>query len=469
MRERDLSREPEDHTSRSRRPLAISLEQAEEIAGRVQELVRAGRARSAWELIRHLHPADMGSIVAGLPRTSRDAMIQVMSPDTVAWMLRQLNPVQAARIGTRFGSNMLSFVFGQLRPHQAIATLRHLSIRRAHEVAESLDQPLPETEFLASEPDTARALMVEEVPTARVDGLAESARDSLRSLEEVGQKLTHVFVLGEEEDLVGQISMVDLALADNSAPIRSITSPVVATVTVDTPAEECARLQRHYNLTQLPVVEGNRILGVILAESLLGATVEEDTRQMQQVANIAGETVDGPLSNSVRSRLPWLTVNLCTTFLAAATVALFESTLTKVVVLAAFLPVVAGQGGIGGTQTLTLIVRAMALGELVGVGAQRLLAREVVLGILHGIWLGILVAIIAILWKQNVGLGLVLGVAMFGNMIIAGFVGAGVPLFLRQVGLDPAVASAVVVTTVTDVFGFLLFLGIASAAISLIL
>ena len=262
--------------------------------------------------------------------------------------------------------------------------------------------------------------------------------------------------------------MVDLALVDNATPIRTIASSVVATVTVDTPADECARFQRHYNLTQLPVVDNDRMIGVILAESLLGATVDQDTRQMQQVGNVAGETVDGPLASSIRTRLPWLTINLGTTFLAAATVALFESTVTQVVVLAAFLPVVAGQGGIGGTQTLTLIVRAVALGELVGVGARRLLAREAVLGILHGVWLGVLVAVIAIIWKQNLGLGLVLGIAMLGNMMIAGSVGAGVPLFLRRMGLDPAVASAVVVTTVTDVFGFLLFLGFASASISLI-
>ena len=469
MREPDLPQEPEGRARELRRPLAISLDQAEEIAARVQELINAGRARSAWELIRHLHPADMGSIVAGLPRASRDAMILVMSPDTVAWMLRQMNPVQAARVGTRLGSQMLTFVLGQLRPHHAIATLRRLPIGRAHEVAESLEQPLDETEFLDYEADTAGSLMVEQVPSAHIDGLAESARESLRAFDEIGHKLTHVFVVGDEDDLVGQIGMVDLALADNAAPIRAITYPIVATVTVDTPAEECARLQRHYNLTQLPVVDDGKILGVILEESLLGATVEQDTRQMQQMANVAGETVDGPLSNSLRSRLPWLTVNLFTTFLAAATVALFESTLAKVVVLAAFLPVVAGQGGIGGTQTLTLIVRAIALGELVGVSARRLLAREAVLGILHGVWLGVLVAVIAILWKQNVGLGLVLGVAMFGNMIIAGSVGASVPLFLRQLGLDPAVASAVVVTTVTDVFGFLLFLGIATVSISLIL
>ena len=201
----------------------------------------------------------------------------------------------------------------------------------------------------------------------------------------------------------------------------------------------------------------------------MSAAVEHDTRQMLQVASVAGESIDGPLTASIRTRLPWLTVNLATTFLAAATVGLFESTLVQVVVLAAFLPVVAGQGGIGGTQTLTLIVRAIALGELVGIGARRLLAREAVLGLLHGVWLGVLVAVIAILWKQNLGLGLVLGVAMLGNMIIAGSVGAAVPLFLRRIGVDPAVSSAVVVTTFTDVFGFLLFLGIASASINLII
>ena len=201
----------------------------------------------------------------------------------------------------------------------------------------------------------------------------------------------------------------------------------------------------------------------------MSAAVEHDTRQMLQVASVAGESIDGPLTASIRTRLPWLTVNLATTFLAAATVGLFESTLVQVVVLAAFLPVVAGQGGIGGTQTLTLIVRAIALGELVGIGARRLLAREAVLGLLHWVWLGVLVAVIAILWKQNLGLGLVLGVAMLGNMIIAGSVGAAVPLFLRRIGVDPAVSSAVVVTTFTDVFGFLLFLGIASASINLII
>lgn len=460
---------PESVADGLEQPRAISQDEAAEIAGQVQDLISEGKTQSAWELIRHLHPADMGSIVAGLPRASRGALVRVMSPQTVAWMLRQMNPVEAGRVGTRIGSRLLTSVIGQIHPDHAIAILRRLPIPRVHEVAESLDEPLPDEELLAHEPDTAGALMVAELPTVAIDGMASAARDKLRELPGIAHKLTHLFVVGDGDVLMGQIGMVDLALAHSGAPVRDIASPIVATVTVDTPAEECARLRRHYNLTQLPVVDGDRLIGVILAESLLGATVEQDTRQMQQVANVAGETIDGPLVNSVQTRLPWLTVNLGTTFLAAATVALFESTLTQVVVLAAFLPVVAGQGGIGGTQTLTLIVRAIALGELVGVQAQRLLVREALLGILHGVVLGVLVAVIAILWKQNLGLGLVLGVAMFGNMIIAGTIGAAVPLFLRRIGQDPAVASAVLVTTATDVFGFLLFLGIASASISLIL
>ena len=311
--------------------------------------------------------------------------------------------------------------------------------------------------------------MISQLPTVGIDDMVKTARDNLRTLDDTRHKLTHIFVVEDSGGPVGQISMVELALADDSAPVRAITSSIVATVTVDTPADECARLRRHYNLTQLPVVDGDRLIGVILAESLLSATLEHDTRQMQQVASVAGETVGGPLSNSIRTRLPWLTLNLVTTFIAAGTVTLFESTLTQAVVLAAFLPVVAGQSGIGGTQTLTLIVRAIALGQLVGVGARRILAREAVLGIVHGVWLGVMVAVIAILWKQNLALGMVVGVAMLGNMLVAGSVGAAVPLIMRRIGIDPAVASAVVVTTFTDVCGFLLFLSIATVSINLIL
>ncbi len=449
------------------RPQVISRDRATEIAREVQRLIGDGDEHRAWEMVRHLHPADIGAIVAALPKTSRDTMVRVISPHTFALILRQMNPMDAARLSARLGSRMLSGVLNQVHPRDAMDTLLRLPKRQARRVAETLEQPLPDTELLEHRNDTAGALMINAFPTVNIHDLASSALENLRALDRSRYQFTHVFILDDGE-LVGQVNMVDLALARDDTPVQSIVEPVLATVTVSTSAEECARLRRHYNVTQLAVVDEGRLVGVIPAELLLSAAVQEDTRQMLRPAGVAGETLDGPLLGSLRTRLPWLTLNLGTTFLAAAMISVFESTLAQVVVLAAFLPVVAGQGGIGGTQTLTLIVRAMALGELVGVNAGRLLIREALLGLLNGVWLGVLVAAIAFIWQGNPALGLVLGVAMLGNMIIAGTVGAAVPLFLRRVGVDPAVASAIVVTTFTDVFGFLLFLGIATAVLSLL-
>lgn len=447
---------------------AIPLEEVGRIADRVQELIAAGNEAAAWQRLRQLHPADVGLILAGLPRASSEALLELMSPQTVTWMLHHMNPVEASRLGARLSIQTLSFVLDQVNPRHALAALQRLPIRRAQEVAEQLDQPIAESELLSQDPNTAGALMTDRFVAVDPDANMAELRMALDALQEDRNRLTYLYMHDAQGLPAGQISMVDLALAPADAKASSIASPLTAVVSVDTSAQECARLRRHYNLTQLPVVEGNSLIGVVLADELLGVTVEEDTRQMLQVANVPGERADGPMAQSIRTRLPWLTVNLATTFLAAATISLFESTLTQLVVLAAFLPVVAGQGGIGGTQTLTLIVRAIALGELVGVRAKRLLAREATLGLVHGIWLGLLVAAIAIIWQGNYGLALVLGLAMLGNMLVAGTVGAGVPLLMRRVGIDPAVASAVVVTTFTDVFGFLLFLGIAQAAISLL-
>jgi magnesium transporter len=168
---------------------------------------------------------------------------------------------------------------------------------------------------------------------------------------------------------------------------------------------------------------------------------------------------------SLRNRLPWLYINLGTTFLAALVISFFESTIALLAVLAVFLPVVAGQGGIGGTQTLTLVVRSMVLGEINGRNGLRLLVREIALGILHGLLMAVVVGVIAYFWKGSYMLGVVLGLAMLGNMIIAGLAGAGIPLLLVRLKIDPAVASAVIVTTCTDVAGFFLFLGLATVLI----
>ena len=202
---------------------------------------------------------------------------------------------------------------------------------------------------------------------------------------------------------------------------------------------------------------------------MIGVLEEEATEDMYRMIGVGGEEKAlGPFWRSVRGRLPWLCVNLGTAILAGLVITLFQSTLAQAVVLAAFLPVIAGQGGIAGTQTLTIIVRSMALGEITAASARRLLVKEIGLGLVHGIALGALVGVFTVVWKGSEWLALIVGLAVLLNMVVAGVGGVLVPLILRALRIDPALASAVAVTTVTDVVGFLVYLGFASLAIGLI-
>jgi magnesium transporter len=222
---------------------------------------------------------------------------------------------------------------------------------------------------------------------------------------------------------------------------------------------------KRYNIHRLPVVNRSNVLvGVLKLENMMDVLEEEATQDMYRMVGVGEEekALD-PFWRSVRSRLPWLIVNLGTAMLAGLVVTLFQSTIVQMIALAAFLPVIAGQGGIAGTQTLTLIVRSLALGDVSPTDAKRLLLKEVGLGLVHGLALGLLVAVIAYLWKGNAVLALVVGVSM---LVVAGFSGVVVPLGMRAMRLDPVLSYAVAVTTMTDVIGFLVYLGLASAVIT---
>ncbi len=192
--------------------------------------------------------------------------MRVISPNTFAWILQQMNPMDAARLSARLGSRMISRVLNQVHAREAMDTLLRLPNRQAWSVAGTLEQPLPDPELLEHSRHTAGALVIIQFPTVREGDLAEAALDNLRELERTRYQFTHVFVLAEGGELAGQVNMVDLALSRNETPVREIVEPVLATVAVSTPSEECARLRRHYNVTQLPVVEEGRLIGVIPAE-----------------------------------------------------------------------------------------------------------------------------------------------------------------------------------------------------------
>ena len=285
-----------------------------------------------------------------------------------------------------------------------------------------------------------------------------------------GEHTSQVLVVDNDNRLVGALSLIRLALSRSSAIVQDIMERETRSVTAETDQEDCARLMQRYDLSHLPVVDQQgRLLGVILGEDLFDVVEEEATEDMLRMAGVGDETVFGPLLKSARSRLPWLYVNLGTAFLAALVIGLFESTIARVVALTVFLPIVPGQGGMGGVQTLTLIVRSMALGGVPARRGLQLVAREFFLGLTQGLLLGLAVGLVAYLWKGNIILGLILALAMVGNMAVAGLTGSGVPLLLRWMRVDPAVSSAVFITTVTDVIGLFLFLGLATLLINWLL
>jgi magnesium transporter len=233
---------------------------------------------------------------------------------------------------------------------------------------------------------------------------------------------------------------------------------------VDTDQEDVARQVASYNLLAIPVIdEENKLAGIITVDDVIDVIKDEATEDIYRLAGVAGdERAFTPASESLRKRLPWLGVNLGTAFLASGVVAFFEGTIDLFPVLAIFMPIVAGMGGNAGTQTLTVVVRGIALGELSWGNAKKALLKEALVGIGNGIALGIAAALVVWMTRGNPVLGAVLGLAMIINMFVAATAGTLVPLGLRAVNIDPALASSVFITTMTDIFGFFSFLGLAT-------
>ena len=439
------------------------------IQGLVQELQRlleSGQRPEALERFGGLHPVDQGEVLDGLPRDIQQSLIADLDHSVLADILEYLEPEESAElVGGREPAD-LAQVLDLTDADVAVDLLQHISEDKQQETLEAMIDSTEVSELLQYQDDTAGGLMTPDYPVVLETTTTPNALDQLRLLGPDAEDINSVLVVDTEHRLVGSLSVTRLALARANMVVGDIMDREINSVVAATDQEECARVMQRYNLNLLPVVDGEgRLAGVVLAEDLMDVVAEEATEDMFRIASVGGERIAGPLTNSLRRRLPWLYINLATAFLAAVMVSLFEDTITKVVALAVFLPVVASQGGIGGTQTVTLVVRSMALGEVPRRLGLRLLARELALGLIHGVALGIVVGFVAYLWKGNFTLGLVLGLAMLGNMLVAGMFGAGVPLLLRHLKMDPAVSSAVFVTTFTDVIGFVLFLGLAAAFI----
>ncbi|MFC1941522.1 magnesium transporter [Chloroflexota bacterium] len=450
--------------------LPLDEEKTEDIAEQIQNLVEQDSQLAAMEIFNKLHPGDQGEVMEDLPLSTQQELLTTLTPKEAADILEYLEPEDVVKISEGIDSSALSDILDEADSDVSADVLRQLPEERSQDVLSKMEEPEEVIPLLQYDDDSAGGLMILEYVVVKDSVNAADALNALRQQEPEAKDIRSIFVVDTEERLVGYLNIARLALARPRSMIKSIMEVDVIFVDSGTDQEECARVMEHYNLDHLPVVdEDRRLVGVIMSEDIINIVEEEATEDMYRLAGISGERVSGPLHISMRNRLPWLSINLITTFLAALVISIFESTIARVVILAAFLPVVAGQGGIGGTQTLTLVIRSMTLGEISRRGGFRLLRREISLGLAHGLILGVAVGVVGYIWKGNYMLGLILAMAMVGNMVIAGLTGAGVPLLLTRLRIDPAVASAVIVTTCTDVFGFFLFLGLATVLVSFLL
>jgi magnesium transporter len=317
--------------------------------------------------------------------------------------------------------------------------------------------------LLEYDEQTAGRIMNPYVFALNEDMTVGEAITELQSNRDV-EMVFYLYVVDERKHLVGVVSLRRLLLVSPETPLKRIMTADLITARVDMDQEEVARQVAAYNLLAIPVVDQeNKLVGIITVDDVIDVIKDEATEDIYRLAGVAGdERAFTPAWESLRKRLPWLGINLATAFLAASVVALFEGTISRITALAVFMPIVAGMGGNAATQTLTVIVRGIALGELTWSNSRKALVKEVGVGIGNGITLGLVAAAVVWITRGNPVLGMVLGAAMIINMFVAATAGTLIPLGLRAANVDPALASSVFITTLTDVFGFFSFLGLAT-------
>ena len=435
----------------------------------VKRLLRIGATANLLNLLQKQHPADLAQIFSELPDKDREAAFSLLAerngrlameaiselgPEAGAALLATRSAEEIAKLAQEIPSDDAAALIDYL-PEDLSAAVLDLMRPKESGVVEGL---------LEYDEQTAGRIMNPHVFALNEDMTVGEAITELQNNRDV-EMVFYVYVVDDRGHLVGVVSLRRLLLVSPETPLKRIMTADLISARVDMDQEEVARQVAAYNLLAIPVVdEENKLVGSITVDDIIDVIKDEATEDIYRLAGVAGdERAFTPAGESFRKRLPWLAINLVTAFLATMIVALFEGTIEKLAAIAVFMPVVAGMGGNAATQTLTVIVRGIALGELTWGNARKALVKEAAVGIGNGVVLGIVAAGVVWVMRGNVALGLVLGAAMIINMFVAATAGTLVPLGLRAANVDPALASSIFITTLTDIFGFFAYLGLATA------
>ena len=434
------------------------------ILEQVREALAGGDWNQAVALVEALRPPDQADLFSDLPPTEQDQLLPRLELENSADILEELEEEEAAEIAVRLEPEELARILDEMELDEAADLLGDIPPEHAAEVMAAMEEPEEVRPLLIHADESAGGLMTSAKVMLHKEMTAEGAITYLRAVAPESEDVYYLFVVDEEVRLVGVVSLRQLVVVPPWTRVGEVMDPDVIHVRADADQEEAARLMARYDLLALPVVDDEgRLLGLITHDDLVDVLEEEATEDIYRLGGVLEEhPPDVPVPAALRTRLPWLVLNLGTALASATILSLFESTIARVAVLAAFFPIVAGVSGSAGTQTLTVTVRGLALGELSPRDGLRALGREVFIGLANGIAVGGLIALIALAWKGTPTLGIVVGLATLLNMIGAGIAGALVPVVMQVLRIDPALASPILVTTITDASGYFIYLGLAT-------
>lgn len=432
----------------------------------IDDLIKGGEREYIKEYITGLHPADIADIIKTLDEDKKREIFNLLHTEVASKVIVEIDDRSREQILGDINRERLVDIVGVMDSDKAADLIADLPEDNAEKILENLPwKDSAEVQKLLKYPeDTAGGIMHTELLSVREEVLVEDAIIQFMAISEEIGNIHDTFILDKNRKLVGVMPVRKLLLIKPETPISRVMDRHVISVNVHTDQEEVARVFKKYDLVSLAVVDKeDRLMGRILIDDIVDVLIEEASEDMLHMAGIyQDEKIMDPPLKSVRMRLPWLIINLATATLAASVVGLFQDTIHTLVILAMFMPIVAGMGGNAGTQALAVTVRGIALGELGFGNAKKAILKGITVGLFNGIITGTIMSFIAYIWKGSYILGLVLGLAMIINLFVANFFGIIIPLTLKWLKVDPAVASSIFLTSLTDCIGFISFLGLAT-------
>ena len=437
------------------------------------DLLERKNLRGFLKLAEKAEPADLGDVLGSLDEETRLDVVEALPPDVsgpaLVEMADEHQAEETLELLAERSPDAARDIVEELADDEAADLVGGLDPADQERLLASVEDREEIEELLRYDPETAGGLMTAAVVTVRASETAGDAIESLRRQAEEIEDFAQVYVVDDADHLLGVLPIKALVTSPAGRPVQDLMEDTEIRVAADTDQEEVARLMGRYNVPSVPVVDGaGKLLGQVTFDDVIDVVESEQTEDLLQFGGTsADEELSAPWSGAVRSRLPWLAINLCTAFLAGWVASLFKEQISRVLALIFWMPIIAGMGGNGGTQALAVTVRRVALGLIPEGHARRVILKEVIAGLVNGLIIGLIAICVAVVMGHGAKLGVVVLLAMMGNLFVAGLAGGFIPILLGRLGVDPAIASSIFVTTFTDVCGFLLLFGLTSLIIGI--